>query len=346
LKSLVSARPISYFLTMLLIVSVVLAGCGNNSEPTAKGSAESGGKLELKLGHVLSPDSHYSVMTKKLNDILKEETNGNITVTDFPQSQLGGDVQMVQAMQNGTQGLSVTVSTVLTTSIPEYEIFDLPYLFDSFEQANKVLNGPVGQKYLDMLEDKNLVGLGFLSVVERNVFAKKPIKKIGDMKAQKLRVLQGPGHVTSYEALGAQPTPMAYSEVYTALQQGVVDGGDTTPDQFVNDKFIEVADTYNITKVHYLPLVLTMSKPIWDKMSAEDQKILKESAQEALAFQQDYYQEVYDENIGKIKEAGIKVVEPDLAPFKESTKKVYDEVLKNIPNGQELMKEIEDAKKK
>ncbi|MBP1153613.1 MULTISPECIES: TRAP transporter substrate-binding protein [unclassified Paenibacillus] len=342
-------RRLTLGLAAVMALSTILAGCGTSSQATssqgAGGTAAKAETVELKFGHVLAQDSHFQVMADKMAELASQKSNGSIKITVFPQSQLGGDSKMIQSMRTGVQSLSITNQASLVNTVPELTIFDLPYLFDSIDQANKVLNGPVGQKYLDLLPQHGLVGLGYMSVVERNVFANKAINKPEDMKSLKLRTMQAPGHIKAYELLGSQPTPMAYSEVYLSLQQGVVDGGDTTPDQFIMDKFIEVAKYYNMTKIHYLPLILTMSKIQWDKMSPDQQKIVQEAAKEALAFQTEYYKKEYSDSLEKMKTAGVTVIETDVKALKEQTNKAYDVILKDIPNGKQLLEEIEAAKK-
>src|SRR5687767_5603136 len=186
--------------------------------------------LELNVGHTLAPDSHYQVATTRMAELAAKKSNGQIKINVFPQSQLGGEVKMIQAARTGGLDMFITAQAPLVNTVKAYSLFDMPYLFDSVDQANKVLSGPVGKEFLDMLPKYNLVGLGFLSVMERNVFSSKPIKAGTDMAGMKVRVMQSPGYVKAYESFGAQPTPMAYGDVYMALQQGVVDGADTSPD--------------------------------------------------------------------------------------------------------------------
>ena len=153
-------------------------------------------------------------MVNELTKVVEEKSNGSIKVTQFPQSQLGDEIKMIQSARSGTISMFVTGQAALENTVKEYEIFDIPYLFDSVQQANEVLSGEVGKKYLKMLEDYELVGLGWLSTMERNIFSTKEIKDVSDMKGLKLRVMQAPGYVDTYTAFNAQPTPMAYSEVY------------------------------------------------------------------------------------------------------------------------------------
>ena len=301
--------------------------------------------VSLNVGHTLAPDSHYQIATTKLAEIAAKKSNGQIKINVFPQSQLGGEVKMIQAARTGGLDMFITAQAPLTNTIKAYSLFDMPYLFDSVDQANKVLGGPVGKEFLDMLPKYNLVGLGWLSVMERNVFSSKPIRSDKDMAGMKLRVMQSPGYVKAYEAFGAQPTPMAYGDVYMALQQGVVDGADTSPDQFVMDKFVEVSKFYNITKVHYLPALLIVGKPSWDKLSDAHKKILQESAAEALAESRAYYKKSYDDSIANMKKAGVQVVEANAGNLKQTSAKVNDALLANIPDGKALYQKVQDAKK-
>jgi tripartite ATP-independent transporter DctP family solute receptor len=301
--------------------------------------------LELNVGHTLAPDSHYQVATTRMAELAAKKSNGQIKINVFPQSQLGGEVKMIQAARTGGLDMFITAQAPLVNTVKAYSLFDMPYLFDSVDQANKVLAGPVGKEFLDMLPKYNLVGLGFLSVMERNVFSSKPIKSGADMAGMKLRVMQSPGYVKAYESFGAQPTPMAYGDVYMSLQQGVVDGADTSPDQFVMDKFVEVSKYYNLTKVHYLPALLIVSKPKWDKLTPQQQAVLKSSADEALAESRAYYKKSYADSIERMKKAGVTVVEPNLAPMKQTSSKVDADLLANIPDGKKLYDKVQAAKK-
>ncbi|MDM5201128.1 TRAP transporter substrate-binding protein [Fictibacillus enclensis] len=335
----------SILIGSVLMLGTVLTGCSNitNGAESGKNSTK---VVNFKLGHTLAPDSHYNVMAKEFAKLVEKKSKGTIKITVFPQSQLGGEVKMIQGVRSGSMDMVVTAQAPLENTIKEYSIFDVPYLFDSIDQANKVLAGEVGKKYLDMLPQHGLVGLGFLSVAERNVFSSKPIHKVTDMHKFKVRVMQAPGYVKAYESLGAQPTPMAYSEVYLSLQQGVVDGGDTSPDQFVMDKFVEVSKYYNKTKVHYLPALLIMSKKKMDALTPEQQKIIQESSKEALQVGIDYYKKAYDEAIKTSKQKGVKIIEPDLSEFKKATEKAQNDLLTEIPNGKKLFDEIQSAKSK
>ncbi|MBP6117188.1 MAG: TRAP transporter substrate-binding protein [Neisseriaceae bacterium] len=321
---------------------LALSACSDQSSG-AKGAGE-GEKIELKVGHILTPTSHYQVMIDEMAKVAAEDSNGAITITSFPQSQLGDEIKMIQATRAGTLSMFISGQAALENTVKEYEIFDLPYLFDNIQQANQVLAGPVGQKYLDMLSQYQLKGLGWLTAMERNVFATKAINSVDDMRGLKLRVMQAPGYVETYKALGAQPTPMAYSEVYMSLQQGVVNGGDISPDQFMNDRFNEVAKYFNLTKTHYLPALLVMSDRQWQKLSAEQQAIMQKAVAAGLKKGIAFYETDYLAALEKAKQSGVTVVEPDLSGFKARAEGVRASLIKGIPDGDALYQEIQSAK--
>lgn len=302
-------------------------------------------QLSLNVGHTLAPDSHYQIATTRMAEIAAKKSNGQIKINVFGQSQLGGEVKMIQAARAGGLDMLITAQAPLVNTIKAYSLFDVPYLFDSVDQANKVLSGPVGKDFLNMLPQYNMVGLGFLSVMERNVFSSRAIRSGADMAGMKVRVMQSPGYVKAYESFGAQPTPMAYGDVYMALQQGVVDGADTSPDQFIMDKFIEVSKFYNLTRVHYLPALLIISKPKWDALTPEQKTILQQAADEGLADSRAYYKKTYGESIERMKKAGVQVVEPNIAQMKQTSRKVDDALLSAIPDGKKLFEKVQAAKK-
>lgn len=342
-------KPLILTLVFVFGIVMFLSGCNSNKESSATGQdgksedSDSVKPIELKIGHTLATDSHYNEFAKKFAEVASEKSGGKIKINIFPKSQLGGEVQMIQAARAGSLGFVITAQAPLTNTIKEFAIFDLPYLFDSVDQANKVLQGDVGDKFLDMLPEYGLVGFDWLSAMERNVFSNKPIETVDDFDGFKIRVMQSPGYVKAYESLGAQPTPMAYSELYTSLQQGVIDGGDTSPDQFIMDKFIEVSDYYNLTRMHYLPALVIGSKKVWDGLSSKQQEILEESIEVAKKHAIEYYKESYTASIKKMKEEGVEVVKTDVSSLKKASQTVYDELLSNIPNGQKLFDLIEEA---
>jgi tripartite ATP-independent transporter DctP family solute receptor len=313
---------------------------------TAAGGAlaASGDKIVMKLGHTLAPNNHYQLTALEFAKSVSQKSNGKIEVQVFPQSQLGGEVQMTQALRTGTQDMMISGQAAMVNTIKAWEIFDVPYLFGSVDEANKALQGPAGKKFLDMMLPYNMVGLAWISVGERNLFtAKKTVNSLGDMKDLKVRVMQSPGYIAGYKALGANPTPLAYNQVFLALSQGLVDGADTSPEQFVQDKFADVAKHYYVTRVNYLPVVLAISKNSWSKLTPDLQKAVQEAAQVAAQFDLKEYRRQYDDALAQMKKQGVQVVQIDTKPWASATAAARADILQKIPNGQAMYQELTAA---
>lgn len=288
--------------------------------------------VELNIGHVLTTTSHYHAAAAKLAEIAAAKSNGQIKINVFPGAQLGGEVKQIQSARTGTQDIVVTGEAPIENTVKEYTVFSFPYLFNSVDQANGMLQGPVGREMLDLLPRYNLVGLGFISALERNIFTNgKIIKSAADMKGLKIRVIQGPGYVKAYEALGAQPTPMAYTELYLAMQNGAVDAAENSPDVFLQDRFVEVSKTYVMAKIMYMPALIIMSKAKFDALSPEHRKIIQEASAEAVAFANAHYKKDYAESLETMKKSKIEIIEPDLASFRATASTVHESLLKDFP---------------
>jgi TRAP-type transport system periplasmic protein len=332
-------KRLVFLSSLMLTAGIFLAGCGDK-----KTASDGEDVIEFNAGHTLSPGSARHEALVKFKEALEEKSDGKMTINIFPKSQLGGEVEMQEAAQSGNQDIVFTSSSTLANIAKEFSVLDLPYLFDSLDEANEVLRTDAGKLLLDVLPEKGLIGLGYSEMVERNVFTKKEINEAKDMQGLKLRIIESPGYVETYKSLATQPTPMAYSELYTALQQGVVDGGDTSPDQFVMDKFIEVSDYFNLTRMNYIAIVAVMSKSVWDDLTSEQQSIVQEAFDVASEFAPKEYKKQSDKYLEEMKKEGVKVVEPNIDSLKEATKDVKSKIIGDIPNGQELYDSIQKAK--
>jgi TRAP-type transport system periplasmic protein len=308
--------------------------------------AQTSDKIVMKLGHTLALNNHYQLTALEFAKAVSDRTKGKIEIQVFPQSQLGGEVQMTQALRTGTQEMMISGQAAMVNTIKQWEIFDIPYLFGSVDDANQVMQGPVGGKFMAMMKSYNLVGLAWISVGERNLFTgKKTITSLDDVKDLKVRVMQSPGYIAGYKALGANPTPLAYNQVFLALSQGLVDGADTSPEQFIQDKFSDVSKHYYITHVNYMPVVLAISKAAWDKLTPDLQKAMQEAANEAAQFDLKEYKKEYAEALSQMKSQGVQVVDVDTKPWAAATEAVRKELIAKVPDGVTLFEEISAARK-
>lgn len=302
-------------------------------------------QVDLTIGHTLMPDTHYQAFAEKFKELVEERTNGEVTVSIFGQSQLGGEVRMLQSVRSGAQSIVITASAPMENSVPEYAVFAAPYLFNDLEEANKLLQGSFGDHMLGYLPDHGYKPLGFITAIERDVYtSSKPIRQASDMQNVKVRVIQSPAYVDTYQALGAQPTPMNYAEVYIALQNGVVDGAENSPDVFVSDRHSEVSKYFNLTKIHFMPALIVMSPEHFNRLDEEQQLIVVEAADEARAHAIQFYLKGYASALDKAREAGIEIVESDLESFKDATADVARRLIESTPRGAESEAALEKAR--
>lgn len=289
--------------------------------------------VELTLGHVLTTQSHYHAAAETFAKEVEARSNGTMKVNIFPAGQLGGEVKMIQGVRTGTQDLVITGGGPVENTVKEFSVYSFPYLFKDLDQANSSMQGPIGQEMLELLGQHRLLGLGFISPIERNIFTNgKRITQASDMKGLKIRVIQGQGFVKTYEALGAQPTPMAYAELYTALQNGAVDAAENSPDVFVQDKFIEVSKTYTMARVMYMPALMLMSPSRHERLSPEQQQVVREAAAAAIASADTHYKKGYAESMKIIQERGVEIIEPDLDSFRATSDAVHASLLESMPH--------------
>jgi len=287
---------------------------------------------------------------QKFADLLAEKTGGKIKVRLFPGGTLGGDIQTISAAQGGTMEMSVMNAGLLSGLSKEFVLVDLPFLFNNEAEADAVLDGKIGERLLATLPEKNLVGLGFWDLGFRNVTNnRQPITKAEDIAGLKIRVVQSPIFIDMFKALGANPVPMPFPELYTALETGAVDGQENPNKTIEQSKIYEVQKYLAITRHVYNPQLLFVSKKMWDQLSDDEKKVFQEAADEATAYQRKISREQNATSVETLKGHGIQVTE--LAP--EEVEKMRDKVQPVLEQysaqvGDDLMKnlraEIETAR--
>ncbi|MEI3614414.1 TRAP transporter substrate-binding protein [Pseudogracilibacillus sp. SO30301A] len=314
-------------LLIIVLFSIILAACGSNDSGDESDSSD--GVIELNFSHIVAEESSFHAYAEKLAEIVEERTENEVKINIFPNAQLGGEAQSVQAVRNGNQDITLVGTAALTTIAPEFLIFDVPYLFNDLDEANTFLQSESGDTLLEGLSDYGLVGLGFHSALERNVFSTKKIETLDEFKNTNIRVVDSDGYISTYEEFGAQPTPMPYDEVYLSLQQSLIEAAEGSADDLVRDKLTEVVSHFNLTKAHYYPVVALMSEESWEKLSEEQQQIFKEAAIEAAEAGISKYVEDYSKAIEIMRDSGLEIVEPDIEEFKEATENLKEEYKAN-----------------
>lgn len=334
-----------FSLFVLAMMVLVLAACGGGNDDASGGSGDSGETKTIRAGIGLN-DSHpqYQALLK-WKELVEERTDGAITVETYHSSQLGDDRSMTEALQIGSQEVTIPSTAPIANFVPEYSIFDFPFLFPNEEVADTVLDGEVGQKFLDMLEDQNLVGLAYWENGFRDITnSERPIETAEDFSGLKLRTMENQLHLDAFKALGANPTPMAFGELFTAMQQGTVDGQENPIPTIYLQGFYEVQDYVSATHHIYSPFVFLMSKTFFDGLTEEQQTIVTEAAVEAGALNRELNREATAQNVEDLIAEGMDYNE--LTPearqeMIEIVQPVLDRYAERI--GNDLVQEVYDA---
>jgi len=242
--------------------------------------------------------------------------------------------------------MAISGTPVLSGWVPEGQMFDLPYLFETRDHGLVVLNGPVGDWWRGLLLERTGVrSLGFLDYGFRHVYNKRrPVETPADLDGLKLRVLQNATYLEAYSALGVQATPMNYGEVYSALQQGVIDGGEANAIGFVSSRLYEVAKFYSFTSITYNPITLLVNEPFYQSLPADIQAAIDESTAEALAYQSEVARQMESDALEQMRANDVEVTHPDIGPFVPAVRpEVWDELAGRLPDGEALIAMLVDA---
>jgi tripartite ATP-independent transporter DctP family solute receptor len=287
---------------------------------------------------------------KKFADIVEQKSGGKIKVRLFPSGQLGGDLQTVSALQGGTIDLTVLNAGLLVGQVKEFGLFDLPFLFESGKEADAVVDGPFGRKLADLLPAKNLMSLGYWELGFRNLTnSRRPVTKLEEIQGLKVRVVQSPLYIDLFNTLGANAVPLPFPELYTALEQKTVDGQENPVTLINTSKFYEVQKHLTLTRHTYNPQIVVFSKRVWDRLDADEKKLIEDAAQEARTFQREFSREQETKALEAVKAAGMQVVELPAAEVARIREKVQP-VIKKFSEGvneatvKELYAEIEKAR--
>lgn len=299
---------------------------------------------QMNVGHVLSDKSSYQVGFTHFATEMARRTNGAFKVNVFPAGGLGGELRLVQGGATGTVDGFIVGQPSMEATVPEYKILSLPYLFDSEEQANKVLQGEFGQKLLDVLPKHNMVGLGWAGVFSRGLPATKPIETAADLRGMKVRVMQSPGYIATFNAFGSQPTPIPFGELFMALQTRVVDATDLSSDLVISGQFLKAITHFTQPGIHQLPSLFVISKAKFDSFPEDIKKMVLEVGRESAAVAAKAQHGLMAAGLEEMKAAGIKITNPDIASFREATSKAWPGILAEVPKSEEYLAALKAAK--
>lgn len=253
---------------------------------------------------------------------------GQLRFTVFPSGQLGSEAQTLEQLQTGTLDVTKVGGAVLGSFVPVAKVFSLPYLFRDDVHYWQVLNGPIGREMLGALasleegQSSGFRGLTYFDAGSRNFYAETPILTPADLVGLKIRVQNDPVAIDTVRALGASPTPISWGELYTALQQGVVDGAENNPPSFVSSNHFEVCKAFSFDHHSRVPDVLLVSATLWDSLNEEERGWVEKAAEEASDFQREAWQAATEKAIERMKAEGVQVYHAEVPLFMEATESV------------------------
>ena len=286
--------------------SRALLVCALLAMSAAPASAQEIQERIIRFGHLNNPDHPVSMGVKKFAELVAAKSGGKLQVKEFPSNQLGTEQQQTSALQGGVQEMQAPATTSLVGIVKDYGVIDFPFTVSNHAQAFALLDGPLGKALLEKLPEKGLVGLAYWDLGFRNVTnSKRPITKPEDLDGLKLRVIPNPVFLDTFKAFKANPVPMSFSELYTALETKTVDGQENPYAVILSNKFFEVQKFVSGTNHVYGTNIILISRKFWDRLSPAEQKILQDAALEARDYQRQVSRAAAESAVGELQAKGM-----------------------------------------
>jgi tripartite ATP-independent transporter DctP family solute receptor len=320
----------------LFICTALIISAGCKKEGAARP------EVVLKLGHTLDITHPVHKAMVYMAEKVNEKSAGRMRVDIYPNEQLGTEKECIEALQLGYLAITKTSTAPMESFVPKMKIFGIPYLFRDSEHFWKVLKGPIGKELLLAGQSKGLRGLCYYDAGARSFYAKKEINSPTDLKGLKIRVQNSVMSVKMIKAMDGSSTSIPFGELYTALDQGVVDAAENNPPSFYTSRHYEVCRYYSMDEHARLPDILIISVRVWNNLKPEFQQILQEAVDESVEYQRKIWTEAEEADMKKVKEAGVQVSYPDKEPFRASVKSIWDEF--DGTDIGELIKRIQEVK--
>lgn len=298
----------------------------------------------LRLAHSLDTQHPVHLAMVFLGESLEKKSNGKLKLDIYPSSQLGGERECLELLQIGSLDITKVSAAVLENFIPEYKVLSLPYIFRDKTHMYHFFDNEAGESLLLKGENFRLRGLTYYDAGSRSFYMKEgPVNTPSDLKNKKIRVQKSNMAVTMINALGGSPTPISWGELYTALQQGVVDGAENNPPSFYTSKHYEVCKHYSINEHTSVPDVLLIGIETWQRLNAQEKQWLKEAVKESAEAQRKLWVASEKESLEKVKAAGVNIYYPDKSLFEEKTKSM-EAMFDSDNNMKALIKAIKNTK--
>ncbi|SIQ55724.1 TRAP transporter substrate-binding protein [Pseudacidovorax sp. RU35E] len=259
----------------------------------------------IRFGHLNNPDHPVSFGVKRFAELLATKSGGKMKVQEYPSNQLGNEMQQQAALQGGVQQMSAPATTSLAGIVKEFGLVDFPFSVATFAQADALLDGPLGQALIAKLPEKGLVALGYWDLGFRNVTnSRQPITKPEDLEGLKIRVIPNPVFLDTFKAFKANPVPLPFAELYGALESKAVDGQENPFSVILSNKFYEVQKFVSATNHVYAANIVLVSKKFWDQLTPQEQKWMREAADESRGYQRQVSRAAAQKALGELQAKG------------------------------------------
>jgi tripartite ATP-independent transporter DctP family solute receptor len=312
---------------------MLLVGCNSNSS-----------KRIIRLGHGLDISHSVHQAMVKADVYLNELSGGEMRIQIYPNQQLGSERECLELLQIGSLDMAKVSGAVMENFAPKLKIFGLPFLFDNKEHLFKVLDGPIGKELLSEGEKFWLKGIGYYDSGSRSFYTRdRPVENPKDLEGLKIRVQESASAFEMVKQLGASPTPISWGELYTAIQQGVIDGAENNPPSFYLSRHYEVCKYYIVDEHTMIPDILLVSTHLWNRMSLQEQQWLQKAINLSVPYQRELWIKSENESLKAVIDAGVVVSYPEKVAFQEATLPMF-ESFKQDPEIEELIERIQNEK--
>lgn len=307
---------------LLLLFS--LTGCSGDEKQESK---------TIILAHAMHLTHPVSIAMEQMADYLEEYSNGKLKIEIYPTGQLGGERELLELIQIGTIGMTKVSAGSLENIVPEMRVFSLPYLFRGKKHMENVLWGEVGEELLETGTKYRLKGIAYYDAGSRSFYSvDRPIYTPEDLAGMKIRVMPSTMATMLIRTFGASPTPLSYGELYTAFQGGIVDAAENNPPSFYTSRHYEVCNYYILNEHTTIPDVLVLGTHVWDNLTEEEQVWLQKAVDDSVDLQRILWEESVEESYRAVEEAGVEIITPDIEPFREHSRPLYETFRDNNPD--------------
>lgn len=311
MRSLTRRNCVGALAASLSLSGLGLSGCKNIS----------GGRERLKLAHSLNQTHPVHIAMEFMGDRLSELSSGKMGLDIYPNGQLGSERQLIELLQIGAVSMTKVSTISMEGFSPAMKLFSIPYLFEDNAHFWRVLNGEVGTTLLNSLRDVKLQGLAYYDAGSRSFYTTKfPVESPASIDSKKIRVMSSRTSIQMIESMGGAATPISWGELYSALQQGIVDGAENNLPSYYLSKHYETAKYLTLDEHTSVPDLVIMSRRVFDNMSEQERGWLRQAMDESVVYERKLWAEASADALKKVKEAGVEVIYPDKAPFREAVK--------------------------